>query len=333
MESLYRQALFSIGGKMSESDIILDAMEATVNKIARKLPFDRTFIGVVTKVLGDNAYLIRYDDAERKFKTKHALRLKVGDMVQVTYPQNQISKKFIVGDIQPNEVDLIRRGVDVVTFSQNTLITTQIDNSYGSYPFSIASYGHQAATGMPFNSSFWGYVWGYDPNYTTVIAIPANNAYDLPGYHEMYILKKDQGKWGEWKALVSQNAKALNYEPMSIEDNKKVNTLNTITANGTLNKSILISGTCTFGKCGNIVTFRWDGNIDFDNLPKIGDTVLISGLPTSPIQNFICDFEILDATNKNGTFPIFMDGNITMNNNANLTGTKYAYISGTYACS
>lgn len=85
---------------MSESDIILDAMESMANKIARKLPFDRTFVGVVTKVLNDKTYMIRYDDADRKFTTKNTLGLKVGDIVHITYPHNKIAKKFMVEDVR-----------------------------------------------------------------------------------------------------------------------------------------------------------------------------------------------------------------------------------------
>lgn len=85
---------------MSEAKIILDAIEKGIQEVSRKLPFDRTFVGVVTKVLGNNTYLIRYDDAERKFKTKHFLTLKVGDMVHIVYPHSQISKKFMVEDVR-----------------------------------------------------------------------------------------------------------------------------------------------------------------------------------------------------------------------------------------
>lgn len=85
---------------MSESDIILDAMETMVNKIARKLHFDRTFVGVVTKVLNDKTYMIRYDDADRKFTTKNTLGLKIGDMVHITYPMNDRTKKFMIEDVR-----------------------------------------------------------------------------------------------------------------------------------------------------------------------------------------------------------------------------------------
>lgn len=85
---------------MSESNIILDSIKTGIYEVLKQLPVDRTFTGTVTKTLGNNTYLIRYDDADRKFKTKNTLSLSVGSVVHITYPQNDKTKKYMIEDVR-----------------------------------------------------------------------------------------------------------------------------------------------------------------------------------------------------------------------------------------
>lgn len=81
------------------SENILQTIKYGIKSALKKLPRDKTFTGTVVKVIDDKQFLVRYDNADRKITTTNSLLLKVGDVVHVTYPLNDSSKKYLEEDI------------------------------------------------------------------------------------------------------------------------------------------------------------------------------------------------------------------------------------------
>lgn len=81
------------------SENILQTIKYGIKSALTKLPRDKTYLGTIVKVLGDKQFLVRYDNADRKITTTNSLLLKVGDVVHITYPMNDSSKKFMHEDI------------------------------------------------------------------------------------------------------------------------------------------------------------------------------------------------------------------------------------------
>lgn len=81
------------------SENILQTIKYGINAALKKLPRDKTYLGTVVKVLGDKQFVVRYDNADRKITTTNSLLLKVGDVVHITYPMNDSSKKYMHEDI------------------------------------------------------------------------------------------------------------------------------------------------------------------------------------------------------------------------------------------
>jgi len=81
-------------------DILVTAIETIVNHKTRNLPYDRTYIGVVRKVVNGKTFQVEYDGAVRKFVTKHELNLTVGTIVHIVHPSNNINAKFLLEDIK-----------------------------------------------------------------------------------------------------------------------------------------------------------------------------------------------------------------------------------------
>lgn len=81
------------------------------------------------------------------------------------------------------------------TFANDTAITTQADalGSIGQYTGKINSYGHQAATGMPRNNSFYVTITIYSSNYKMIEATDV----DL---RQTYVKYKINGTWdSDWR--------------------------------------------------------------------------------------------------------------------------------------
>lgn len=78
---------------------ILQAVKYGIQSSLKTLPVDKTYVGTVIEVLGTKQYLVKYDDAERKISTTNEIGLSVGDVVHITYPQNDASKKYIKEDV------------------------------------------------------------------------------------------------------------------------------------------------------------------------------------------------------------------------------------------
>lgn len=81
------------------------------------------------------------------------------------------------------------------TFANDTAITTQADalGSIGQYTGKINSYGHQAATGMPRNNSFYVTITIYSANYKMIVATDV----DL---RQTYVKYKINGTWdSDWR--------------------------------------------------------------------------------------------------------------------------------------
>ena len=81
------------------SENILQAIKYGIKSALKSLPRDKTYLGTVVKVLGDKQFIVRYDNADRKITTTNSLLLKVGDVVHITYPMNDSSKKYMHEDI------------------------------------------------------------------------------------------------------------------------------------------------------------------------------------------------------------------------------------------
>ena len=93
------------------SENILQTIKYGINAALKKLPRDKTYLGTVVKVLGDKQFVVRYDNADRKITTTNSLLLKVGDVVHITYPMNDSSKKYMHEDIPLLESIDISSGV------------------------------------------------------------------------------------------------------------------------------------------------------------------------------------------------------------------------------
>lgn len=81
------------------SENILQTIKYGIRTALQKWPRDKTYVGTVVKVIGDKQYLVRYDNADRKITTTNSLLLKVGDVVHITCPLNDSSKKYLEEDI------------------------------------------------------------------------------------------------------------------------------------------------------------------------------------------------------------------------------------------
>lgn len=61
---------------------------------------DKTYIGVIVDIIGTKKYIIRYNDAERKFNTKYNGALTVGDIVHIVYPMGNYSNAYMIEDVK-----------------------------------------------------------------------------------------------------------------------------------------------------------------------------------------------------------------------------------------
>lgn len=61
---------------------------------------DKTYVGVIIDIIGTKKYVIRYNDAERKFNTKYNGALTIGDIVHIVYPMGSSSNAYMIEDIK-----------------------------------------------------------------------------------------------------------------------------------------------------------------------------------------------------------------------------------------
>lgn len=130
------------------SENILQTIKYGIKSALKKLPRDKTYVGSVVKVLGDKQYIVRYDNADRKITTTNSLLLKVGDVVHITCPLNDSSKKYLEEDIaysflgtiitylgnnEPNGY-LLCDGRDLLISNYSNL-AQHIHNEFGSYNY------------------------------------------------------------------------------------------------------------------------------------------------------------------------------------------------------
>lgn len=102
------------------------------------------------------------------------------------------------------------------------------------------------------------------------------------------------------------------------------------------NSSILTSGNCAYWRSGNVVSFRFAGNINLNNLIVGTATQVISGLPDAPTQNILMNINLMcDAnTDPAKVYALFVNGGINLyRSTSDASGTYYGYIGGTYVCS
>ena len=130
------------------SENILQAIKYGIKSALKKLPRDKTYVGTVVKVLGDKQFIVRYDNADRKITTTNSLLLKIGNVVHITHPLNDSSKKYLEEDIaysflgtvitylgnnEPNGY-LLCDGRDLLISSYSDL-AQHIYNEFGSYNY------------------------------------------------------------------------------------------------------------------------------------------------------------------------------------------------------
>lgn len=61
---------------------------------------DKTYIGVIVDIIGTKKYVVRYNDAERKFNTKYNGALTIGDIVHIVYPMGSSSNAYMIEDVK-----------------------------------------------------------------------------------------------------------------------------------------------------------------------------------------------------------------------------------------
>lgn len=61
---------------------------------------DKTYVGVIIDIIGTKKYVIRYNDAERKFNTKYNGALTIGDIVHIVYPMGSSSNAYMIEDVK-----------------------------------------------------------------------------------------------------------------------------------------------------------------------------------------------------------------------------------------
>ncbi|MEG0899805.1 MAG: hypothetical protein RSF40_08880 [Oscillospiraceae bacterium] len=72
---------------------ILNAVDITIKAVADKLPFDKTVVGVITAVLGNNKYTVRI--AGKSYTLTDASAYMLNDTVWVRIPCNNYNLMFI----------------------------------------------------------------------------------------------------------------------------------------------------------------------------------------------------------------------------------------------
>lgn len=130
------------------SENILETIKYGIKSALKKLPRDKTYVGTVVKVINDKQFIVRYDNADRKITTTNSLLLKVGDVVHITHPLNDSSKKYLEEDIassflgtiitflgnkEPNGY-LLCNGRDLLISNYSSL-AQHIYNEFGSYNY------------------------------------------------------------------------------------------------------------------------------------------------------------------------------------------------------
>lgn len=80
-------------------ETMADEIVNAIDKSKNKYNYDKTYIGTVISVDGNNKYTINYNDANRSFKTKNDISLKIGDTVHITYPLGISKNAYMSEDI------------------------------------------------------------------------------------------------------------------------------------------------------------------------------------------------------------------------------------------
>jgi len=78
---------------------IWEALQVILPKTIDNAPFDKTVDGTVIEDLGNNKYNVIIEGTVSTIPSYANLTLVVGNTVKVTYPQNQIDRKYISGKV------------------------------------------------------------------------------------------------------------------------------------------------------------------------------------------------------------------------------------------
>ena len=78
---------------------IWEALQVILPKTIDSAPFDKTVDGAIVEDLGNSKYGVIIDGVVYTTPSYVNLTLVVGDTVKVTYPQNQIDRKYISGKV------------------------------------------------------------------------------------------------------------------------------------------------------------------------------------------------------------------------------------------
>ena len=78
---------------------IWEAIQAILPQSITNAPFDKTVEGTIIEDLGNSKYNVIIEGVVYTIPSYVNLTLVVGDTVKVTYPQNQINKKYISGKV------------------------------------------------------------------------------------------------------------------------------------------------------------------------------------------------------------------------------------------
>ena len=80
-------------------DVLCKQIKYAVNTLIAKANFNREYIGVIEKVITNQKFAVRFNDATYEINTKNKLNLKVHDNVHVVIPNNNIRNRYILEDV------------------------------------------------------------------------------------------------------------------------------------------------------------------------------------------------------------------------------------------
>lgn len=77
--------------------IILKSIEIIVENAIKKAGFDKTVIGIVIEVMGDNKYKVAYNCQELILSCAVDVKITAGNAVYITFPQDETQHGYISG--------------------------------------------------------------------------------------------------------------------------------------------------------------------------------------------------------------------------------------------
>ncbi len=80
-------------------EVISQTIKDSFDKYKENLSVDKTYIGTVTEILGNQKYNIWYNDANRQFTTINDIPLSIGDKVHIVYPLGVSKDMYMAEDM------------------------------------------------------------------------------------------------------------------------------------------------------------------------------------------------------------------------------------------